>query len=202
MPVFLPIDETTGNIMTCDNRVTLNVDTDRPLYDSCYICLLWLAQLQPAFTDPNDVEMFGRFIALQNGDIIRFIDQWKNHLDKSGDVLKIIGTVFAKPKSLSGAPPLSHCPRCDEKIWRTPEPVIDDDGHPVYDAAWWAMANDVYNRNPAPRYCLNCGQQFKTMDGQIDYRATRFVHNIKAQFKILANAQPTLFDTKEIVPHA
>jgi hypothetical protein len=159
--------------------ISLDVNPLLEWPDSMRVALLHLAGLNAMFSDYNTFTEFKQQME-ERKPIDHLVSDWTLQLNGKRDPWAVLKYLTASPKPVEDEPPHSACPRCGEPLW----------WGPVKDKAVLA---ERYKTNPAPPYCLKCGQRFKYDGGRLAYAA---VANEKAWARRLSREaeaeQPTL----------
>lgn len=183
-----------------DTYVEAAVNPHKRFPYSPIVCLLWLADSHAKFFDVAAFQKFRTEFERGDFDIMRFAFAWKDMLDKNNDAWNVLKQVNASPKSLEGAPPFSHCPRCEKLVWPTSERQYDE-GKKSYEEmnqAYYRRVKAGYQRNTSPLYCLNCGQPYKYDGDYLTYKGTAQEKSVSEILELQASGQPTFEEADEL----
>lgn len=170
-----------------DHQVCIDINPGRAWPDSMRVALLWLASTGKKtclFESKESAMAFNRLLLQEDGhSIIDIIGLYAPQLDEKGDKWKILRTVTAGPRPITGEPPDSLCPRCSAGIWRGESKD---------------MRATAFKRNPYPLYCLFCGQRYRYDEvGSLAYTGVIDTTRWSSRITRETATQPSLATTEE-----
>lgn len=179
-----------------DTTITLQDYEDANELNSIPVTLLYLLEHHALVDSMEDFNILEQCLTAESFDLIGFVKTYRDMLSKTGDFWTPMKLITASPKPVNGIPPVSHCPRCGASIW--PDTTLHRlNGQPENDAEYCRRILKIYENNPDPLFCHNCGQRFKHVgQDQLAYKYQSNRADILHTLRLKAETQPT-FDLTE-----
>jgi hypothetical protein len=178
-----------------NNSISVDIDTDKTFPDALKVGTLYLASKNAKFQDRDDFLNFEEDFKKFN--LAELAGKWKDCFDKKNDPMKLFKFISAGAREVIGISPASTCPRCGHYVWPEAEPLEDEETgeEESQDVTYYRRCMRAYSMYPHPKYCLYCGQLFKTNKaGDLAFHGVGKSEDISKWLNEKIAVQPTLDD--------